>query len=71
MTELKYSKRAVPTIPVGHPEYVWRSHADVQETWRRFGWVPPSGQNARPMLREVQQPLWGAEHVVLRACNAR
>lgn len=33
-------KRTEPTIPVGHPDFVWTSGADVQRTWRRFGWTP-------------------------------
>jgi hypothetical protein len=36
------AKRIEPYVPVGHPDYVWRSAADtdVQRTWRRYGWVP-------------------------------
>lgn len=34
------SSFAVPYIPVGHPRYVWRGHADtdVQRTWKTYGW---------------------------------
>lgn len=40
--QLANAKRTLPTIPVGHPEYIWRPAADtdVQRTWRRFGWKP-------------------------------
>ena len=31
-----------PTIPADDPRFVWTRGADVQATWRRFGWVPPS-----------------------------
>lgn len=31
-----------PTIPADDPRFVWNPHGDVQATWRRFGWVPPS-----------------------------
>lgn len=32
------------------PEFVWRGPAntDVQATWRRFGWTPPSEQKKEP-----------------------
>ena len=32
---------AYPTIPVGHPDYKWQSHSDVQATWMRLtNWRP-------------------------------
>jgi hypothetical protein len=34
------AKRTEPFIPVGHPDYVWTTGADVQATWRRYGWQP-------------------------------
>ena len=39
---LRCSSVAIPFIPVGHPRYVWRGHADtdVQRTWRSYGWKP-------------------------------
>lgn len=55
---MKYLKKTLPWIPVGHPDYVWKSHSDVQATWRRYGWVAPSGQQALPMLREAATPAW-------------
>jgi hypothetical protein len=41
---LENARRTDPLIPVGHPQFVWRSHADVdvQRTWRQYGWAPPS-----------------------------
>jgi hypothetical protein len=42
-------KITYPTIPVGHPQYKWTSGADVQATWRRFGWVPPFGNKYEPI----------------------
>ncbi len=30
--------KSAPIIPVGQ----WKPGADVQATWRKFGWVPPS-----------------------------
>jgi hypothetical protein len=34
------AKRTEPFVPVDHPDYVWTTGADVQATWRRFGWQP-------------------------------
>lgn len=52
------AKKTVPWIPVGHPEFKWLSGADVQSTWRRYGWTPPSGVFSAPLIREAQQPAW-------------
>lgn len=38
-----------PTVPVDHPDYKWTAGADVQATWRRFGWVPPFGNKYEPI----------------------
>ena len=40
--EIRVLRRVEPTVPVGHPNYVWTNGADVQATWKRFGWVPVS-----------------------------
>lgn len=37
-----------PLIPVGHPDYKWTSGADVQATWRKHGWTPPSERMTPP-----------------------
>lgn len=42
------TRRTEPLIPVGHPEFIWTAGADVQRTWRKYGWVPPS---------ELKQPI--------------
>lgn len=39
---LQAAKRTEPTIPWSDPRFAWTAGADVQATWRRFGWVPPS-----------------------------
>lgn len=57
---MNYIKRTEPWIPVGHPEYKWSSGADVQATWRKYGWVPPTGQPSTPILRETVLPEWTA-----------
>jgi len=45
---LKYHSLAIPFVPVGHPDYVWRGAADtdVQRTWRKYGWKPTEEQRA-------------------------
>lgn len=58
MTALANCKRTDPIIPVGHPNYVWRSHTDtdVQRTWRRYGWVPLAERKAQPKpLRVIRK----------------
>ncbi len=42
-TEEKKPKVALPTQRVTDPDfkYINQAKTDVQETWKRFGWVPP------------------------------
>ena len=55
--EIKHSKKTLPLVPVGHPDYKWTSGADVQATWRRHGWVPPS-EGKVPVYVEQKEPAW-------------
>ena len=41
-TTVPYSKRTEPTIPADDPRYVSTTGADLQATWKRFGWTPLS-----------------------------
>ena len=66
MNDVKYSKKTLPYIPVGHSDYVWKSHADVQATWRKYGWTAPTGQPSTPILREAAVPDWVPMQVVRR-----
>lgn len=34
--------RKEPLVPIDHPDFRWTSGADVQSTWRKYGWTPPS-----------------------------
>lgn len=43
-------KKTMPIIPVGHPDFKWTSGADVQSTWRKYGWTPPS--EGKPVFEE-------------------
>jgi hypothetical protein len=40
--------KTIPIIPVGHPDFKWTSGADVQATWRKYGWTPPSEKMTPP-----------------------
>ena len=46
------AKRTDPWIPIGHPDFVWTSGADVQKTWRKYGWKPVFGNS--PKVEEPQ-----------------
>lgn len=54
------SRLTLPRVPVGHPDYKWTSGADVQATWRKYGWTPPSEKMTPfqlPVEKPVEQPL--------------
>jgi hypothetical protein len=53
------AKRTDPWVPVGHPDFKWTSGADVQATWRKYGWVPPSEMKP-PVVFENKEPEWVA-----------
>ncbi len=54
-------KRTEPSVPVTDFKFTYQRGADVQATWRRFGWVPPSeGRPAPPperIFQEWEQPV--------------
>lgn len=53
------AKRTDPWVPVGHPDFVWTSGADVQKTWRKYGWTPPSEKmTPPPVIEKIEQPEW-------------
>lgn len=71
LIDLKYSSKAIPTIPVGHKDYVWHGAADtdVQRTWKRFGWKAVHGtevgerevvETVRPVRKVVRVVRRGA-----------
>lgn len=39
---LAKAKKTMPSVLCTSPEFVWRCAADtnVQDTWRKWGWVP-------------------------------
>jgi hypothetical protein len=57
MSDNAKPKKTMPWIPVGHPDFKWTSGADVQATWRRYGWTPPSA-GREPVYVEARTPEW-------------
>lgn len=47
----------MPLIPAGHPDFKWTSGADVQATWRKYGWTPPSEKITPPVIVD-KAPEW-------------
>ena len=54
-------KRTDPSIRITDRRFVPTRGADVQATWRRFGWVPPSEGKPAPVFvekaKEWDQPM--------------
>ena len=46
------AKRTEPSVRVTDNNFNYKRGADVQATWRRFGWVPPSEYKPEPMFVE-------------------
>lgn len=62
LTEIAVAhKRTEPFVPVGHPDFKWTAGADVQATWRKYGWVPPSEQRAY-VFDETTRQWKGTRH---------
>lgn len=53
MTTTIKAKRTDPFIPVGHPNYQWTPGADVQATWRRYGWIPLEEARAKEQSEKI------------------
>lgn len=58
------AKRTEPWVPVGHPEFKWNVGSDVQATWRKYGWVPPSEQREPPPPEIIKESGWNSESAV-------
>jgi len=52
MTDVIHPTIVYPTVPVGHPDYKWTTGGNVQATWKRFGWTPPSEGRVPPTFKE-------------------
>lgn len=53
-------KKTMPLVPVGHADFKWTSGADVQSTWRKYGWTPPSESITPPPPPPVKEPAFVA-----------
>lgn len=51
-------KKTMPSVPVTDIKFSYQRGADVQATWRRFGWVPPSEGKAPPPPEKVSHYEW-------------
>lgn len=48
LTPVPFARRTEPTVPSSDPRFVWTPGADVQATWKRFGWTSPSDGRPAP-----------------------
>lgn len=55
MKPVENCKRTEPLVPVGHRLWKWTAGADVQATWRRYGWKPQAEVQAQQPLRVVKK----------------
>jgi hypothetical protein len=46
------NKRVEPSVRVTDTKFSYQRGADVQATWRRFGWMPPSEYKPAPVFVE-------------------
>lgn len=53
LTPIPNAKRVDPLISADHPDFVWAAGADVQATWRRYGWLPLDEVNASKQSGEI------------------
>jgi hypothetical protein len=51
-------KRTEPSIPITDRRFVPTRGADVQATWRRFGWTPPTEGRPEPVFVEKKPFEW-------------
>jgi hypothetical protein len=50
--------RVEPTTRVTDIKFSYTRGADVQATWRRFGWAPPSATMTPPPPEKVPDAHW-------------
>lgn len=54
-------KRTEPSLRITDTRFVPTRGADVQATWRKFGWVPPTEYKPTPVFvekaKEWDQPM--------------
>jgi hypothetical protein len=51
-----------PDVSITDPQFRWTRGSDVQKTWRKYGWTPPSEKMEPPppekVIQPEQQPNW-------------
>jgi hypothetical protein len=52
------NKRTEPSVRVTDIKFSYQRGADVQATWRRFGWVPPSATMPPPPPEKPAEAYW-------------
>jgi hypothetical protein len=50
--------RVEPSLRTTDPRFVPTRGADVQATWRKFGWTPPSATMTPPPPEKVPDAQW-------------
>jgi len=50
--------RVEPSIPITDARFTPTRGADVQATWRKFGWTPPSATMTPPPPERVPNAGW-------------
>lgn len=60
MKEKATRKAVYPSVPI--QDFKWTSGADVQATWRKWGWTPPSEKLAPP---PPEKPMPITAHAVV------
>ena len=53
------SKVSLPYVPVGHPDFEWTPHGDVQRIWRREGWLPQHELQAQDQAKQATRKAKG------------
>lgn len=56
--EIRKQTRVEPSLRTTDPRFVPTRGADVQATWRRFGWTPPSATMTPPPPEKVPETHW-------------
>ncbi|CAB4214478.1 hypothetical protein UFOVP1457_44 [uncultured Caudovirales phage] len=50
-------KKTLPTLGVNDSDFKYRTGADVQATWRRFGWTPLPVRPEALQEKPIDAPL--------------
>jgi hypothetical protein len=56
MNEKATHKAVYPSVPI--KDFKWTSGADVQTTWRKHGWAPPSEKMTPPPPPKQEAPAF-------------